>query len=381
MTTPSQPDPMAAMAGSNDLQSSLDRLDGDVRGLTRAIQGQNNGNGTSTSPATASSFASQGVTFTGGSYSGAGGGSGGMGSLAGGIFNGGSGGTFGTNPFSFGGSGAQALANIGTSIINGQFLAGAQQLNDQAQINTYGYQQAGFWSASSKSTIRTTFGGDSGSNLFSNNLAYSAADARMGGTLLAQISGQANYTAGPGAVYGRGNAPYQLAAATGLANPGLGMTGAASIAGALYNPSTSYNLMMMGVANTPLQLGTGRANNISGVEAAIGQRFGFQGFNAKTGTFNGQNLAANLNNPLFEMQMMQATGMTQQQYNQWAQEWAQTNNWAVAGHTTMNQMQNEISQYMNGSAGQQKQAQAYLSWRADEPPPVDDSGTGRADCY
>jgi hypothetical protein len=139
------------------------------------------------------------------------------------------------------------------------------------------------------------------------------------------------------------------------------MTNAASISGAFYNPSTSYNLMMMGVANTPLQLGTGKSQSMTGVEAAIGQRFGFQGFNSKTGTFNSQNLSANLDNPLFQMQMMEATGMSQQQYNVWSQQWAMMNNAALKGGTSMGQMQGQISQYMNGTSSQQKSAQSWLS--------------------
>lgn len=364
MTTPMQPDPMGGMiAGSSDLQSTMDRLDLDIRGLTAAINGMNNGNGTNTSPAMSSTLAAQGVTFTGGGYAGAGGGSGGgiLGGFGAGGNNG-SGGTGGTNPYSMfgGGSLLQGAVNVASSVVNGQFRSGAMQLGDQALINTYGYTQAGFWNVSSGSAIGTAFGGGAGGRMYMNNLATSASDARIGGMLLSQISGQANYTAGAGPTYGRGNAPFQLAATTGMANPGLGMANAAGISGAWYNPSTSYNLMMMGVANTPLQLGTGRAQNMAGVEAAIGQRFGFQGFNAKTGTFNAQNLAANLNNPMFQMQIMDATGMSQQQYNIWAQQWAQMNNWAVSGKTTMNAMQNEVSQYMNGSSSQQKQAQAWL---------------------
>lgn len=357
MTTPMPPDPMGnSVAGSNDLQASIDRLDADMRALTTAINGQNNGNGTTTSPAMAPSFASQGVQFT------TGGGGGGGGILGGIIGGGGSGGFTGTNPYSFsGGSGAQAAVNIAAKTINGQFLAGSQQLNDQAQINTYGYTQAAFWNVSSKSAIFTAFGGGNGANLTQNNLATSASDARIGGQLLSQISGQANYTAPARGQYGRGNGAFQLAATSGFANPGLGMTNAASISGAFYNPSTSYNLMMMGVANTPLQLGTGRSQSMTGVEAAIGQRFGFQGFNSKTGTFNSQNLSANLDNPLFQMQIMEATGMSQQQYNVWAQQWAMMNNAALKGGTTMGQMQGEISQYMNGSSSQQKAAQAWLT--------------------
>jgi len=99
---------------------------------------------------------------------------------------------------------------------------------------------------------------------------------------------------------------------------------------------------------------------MTGVESALGQRFGFKGYNSKTGTFDSQNLAANLNNPLFQMQIMEATGMSQQQYNVWSQQWAMMNNSAISGHTTMNQMQNEVSQYMNGSASQQKAAQSWL---------------------
>lgn len=358
MTTPSQPDPMGGMvAGAADLQGSIDRLDRAMIGLTQAIQGMSNGNGTTTSPAMSSSFASQGVTFTNGSQVGTSYGAG-LGSFG----FGGSGGGGGTNPFSFaGGSLAQGAVNAVSSVVNGQFRLGAQSLNNQAIINTYGYTQAGFWNVSSQSAIGTAFGGGAGGNLRNNNLATSATDAYYGAQILSQVSGQANYTAPAGPVYGRGNAIYQAAATTGMANPGLGMANSASVSSAWYNPSTSYNLMMMGITNTPLSLGTGRANSMTGVEAAIGQRFGFQGFNSKTGTFNSQSLAANLDNPLFQMQIMQATGMTQQQYATWSQQWAQMNTWATAGHTTMNQMQNQISQYMNGSSSQQKSAQSWLA--------------------
>lgn len=367
MTTPPQSDPMgSSIAGAADLQSAIDRLDRTMEGLTQAVQGMSSGNGMVTSPAMSGSLAGQGVTFTGGSYPGAGGGSNG-GYLGTGGYNGGgtaagfgsSGGAFGTNPFSITNP-AQAAVNVGTSVINGQFLAGSQQLNDQAVINTYGYTQAGFWNVKAGSAIMTAFGGGNGAGLTQNNLATSASDARIGGTMLSQLSGQANYTQGAPGTYGRGNAAFQLAATTGMSNPGLGMAGSAGVAGNWYNASTSYNLMMMGVSQTPLQLGTGKSNNMTGVEAAIGQRFGFQGYNSSNGTFNSQSLAANLSNPLFQMQIMQATGMSQQQYNVWSQQWGQMNNWAQTGHTTMNAMQNEVSQYMNGSASQQKQAQAWL---------------------
>ena len=365
MTTPPQSDPMgSSIAGAGDLQSAIDRLDRTMEGLTQAVQGMSSGNGMVTAPAMAGSLAGQGVTFTGGSYAGAGGGSNG-GFLGTGGYNGGSagfgasGGTGGTNPFSISNPG-QALANVATSTINGQFLAGSQQLNDQAVINTYGYTQAGFWNVKASSAISTAFGGGSGSGLTMNNLATSASDARIGGTMLSQLSGQANYTQSAPGTYGRGNAAFQFAATAGMANPGLGMAGSAGVAGNFYNASTSYNMMMMGINTTPLQLGTGKSQSMSSVEAAIGQRFGFQGYNASNGTFNSQNLAANLDNPLFQMQMMQATGMSQQQYNVWSQQWGQMNNWAQTGHTTMNAMQNEVSQYMNGSASQQKQAQGWL---------------------
>lgn len=365
MTTPPQSDPMGGvLSGSADLQSSIDRLDDTMEGLTTAIQGISNGNGMTTSPAMASSLAAQGVAFSGGSYAGAGGGSNGAQSnLGSGGYNG-SGGTSGVNPFSItggSGSGAQALVNVASSAINGQFLAGAQQLGDQATINTYGYTQAAFWNVSSKSAITTAFGGGNGSNMTQNNMATSASDARIGGQLLSQISGQANYTAPAGGTYGRGNGAFGLAAATAMANPGLGMASSAGVAGQFYNASTSYNLMMMGVNTTPLQLGTGKTNNINAVEGAIGQRFGFQGYNSATGTFNSQNLSANLDNPLFQMQIMDATGMSQSQYNTWSQQWAQENTAAVGSKTTMNQMQNEVGQYMNGTATQQKAAQSWLS--------------------
>lgn len=354
-------DPMGGtVAGSADLQQSMDRLDGAVNNLTTAINRQSNGNGTSTSPAMASG--ASGATFTTGTYAGAGGGSANfMGGITGG--NNGSGGTSGTNPFSFsnlfsGGNLAQAAVNIGSSVVNGQFAAGAQQLNNQATINTYGYTQAGFWNASSKSAITNAFGGGSGSNLTSNNLATSASDARNGAAILSQLSDQSNYTAAQSGQYGRGNAAFQLATTTGMSNPGLGMTGSAGIASAFYNPSTSYNLMMMGVGTTPLQLGTGKQNSITGVESAIGNRFGFQGYNAKTGTFNSQNLAANLYNPLFEQQIMQATGMNQQDYQTWAQQWAQTNTWALNGKTSTSAVQNDIAQYMNPNSGAKGQASA-----------------------
>jgi hypothetical protein len=333
-------------------------------GLTTAIQGISNGNGMTTSPAMSSSLAAQGVAFSGGSYAGAGGGSNGAASnLGSGGYNG-SGGTSGVNPFSItggSGSGAQALVNVASSAVNGQFAAGAAQLNNQATINTYGYTQAAFWNVSSKSAITTAFGGGNGANLTQNNMATSASDARLGGQLLSQISGQANYTAPAGGTYGRGNGAFGLAATTAMANPGLGMASSAGVAGQFYNASTSYNLMMMGVNTTPLQLGTGKTNNINAVEGAIGQRFGFQGYNSATGTFNSQNLSANLDNPLFQMQIMDATGMSQSQYNTWSQQWAQENTAVVGSKTTMNQMQNEVGQYMNGSASQQKAAQSWLS--------------------
>lgn len=356
MTTPQQSDPMGGMvAGSADLQATMDQLNNTMRDLVTAVNGMDNGNGTSTSPSMAPSLAAQGVNFTNGQQ-----GSGG---------NNGSGGTNGTNPFSFSMGGfnssslsglvsnpAQAAANVGTSIINSQFMQAAQQLNPQAQINTYGYQQAGFWSVSAQSAIQQNFGGGAGHGLYQNNLATSATDARYGGILLSQMSSQANYASPNGGTYGRGNAPYQLAAATGLANPGLGMQNSASVSGAWYNPSTSYNLMMMGIANTPLQIGTGKANSMTGVEDAIGQRFGFQGFSSKSGTFNNQNLSANLNNPLFQMQIMQATGMSQPQYNAWSQQWAQENQWANAGGITMNQLQSDVSTYMDSTNGAQQGA-------------------------
>jgi cell wall-associated NlpC family hydrolase len=134
------------------------------------------------------------------------------------------------------------------------------------------------------------------------------------------------------------------------------MAASASVAGAWYNAGTSYNLAMMGIGATPLQMGTGRAQNMTSVESAIGQRFGFGGFDSKTGTFDSKSLAANLDNPLFIQQIMTATGMSQDQYNQWAQSWAQTNTMAATSGKSVNTIQSEISAYMNGSGGDQAKA-------------------------
>jgi len=341
------------MAGSNDLQAAIDRLDQTMVGMTTAIQGMNNGNGTWTSPASSPSLAAAGATFTNGNYGGAGG-NGGSTNASSGF--GSSGGAYGTNPF----TATSVTSGLISSAINGVFQMGAKQLNDQAQINTYGYTQAGFWNVSAQSATNVAFGGQGSAGLFNNNMALNATDARTGASMLSQISGQANYTAAQSGPYGRGNAPFQAAAGIALSNPGLGATGSASVSGAWYNAGTSYNLMMMGVANTPLQMGTGKAQSMTGVEASIGQRFGFQGYNAKQGTFNSSNLAANLNNPLFQMQIMQATGMTQDQYNQWSQSWAQENTWASKSGTSMSTKQSEISNYMNGSSGQQAAATKAL---------------------
>lgn len=351
-------DPLGgSVAGSNDLQASLDRLNQSVVNLATSIQGMTNGNGTTTSPAMASG--AQGATFTSGVF---------------GAGNNGSGGTTGTNPYSMGGasmgslgtalggasgafSATQILANLASSAYNVTTQQGVNQLNPQAQINTYGYTQAGFWNASSQSAIGNNFGGTTSGGLQQNNMANNVYDARQGGTVLSQMEGQAYYTGNAG----RGNNPFRATAGIAMANPGLGMTGSAGVAGALFNPNTSYNMMMMGINTTPLQLGTGKANSLTGVETSIGQRFNFGGFNSKTGTFNSQSLAANLDNPLFQSQMMQATGMTQDQFTEWAQSWAQANTWTQkAGKgVTMNQMQNEIADYMNGGPAQST-ASAWL---------------------
>jgi hypothetical protein len=351
-------DPLGGtVAGSNDLQASLDRLNQSVVSLSMSIQGMTNGNGTTTSPAMASQ--AQGATFTTGGF---------------GAGNNGSGGTTGTNPYSMGGSSGgglgsilggasgafsatQVLANLASSAYNVTTQQGVNQLNPQAQINTYGYTQAGFWNVSSQSAIGTNFGGTTANGLQQNNMANNVYDARQGGTVLSQMEGQANYTGGAG----RGNNPFQATAGIAMANPGLGMTGSAGVAGALFNPNTSYNMMMMGINTTPLQLGTGKANSLTSVEGSIGQRFNIGGYNSKTGTFGSQSLAANLDNPLFQSQMMQATGMTQDQYTEWSQSWAQANTWTQkAGNgVTMNQMQNEIADYMNGGP-QQSSATKWL---------------------
>lgn len=374
MTTPMPIDPMgSAVAGAADLQSSIDRLNGSIQNLTTSVQRLNNGNGTTTSPAM--SAAAGGATFTSGTYAGAGGGGVGYG----GGFNG-SGGQGGANPYSFasgasgllgsGSSLAQGIVNAASSAVNSGFTTAARQLNTQATINTYGYTQAAFWSTSSTNAIANNFGGGYGSSLRGNNLALNASDANIGGQMLSQISGQQNYTAasGPtanGITYGRGNAAYQFAAATGLANPGLGMTGSASVASALFNPSTSYNLMMMGIGTTPLQVGKGTQNSMASVEQAIGNRFGFGGGTA-AGTFDNNSLQANLTNPLFQMQMMQATGMSATQYQQWAQQWGSMNTWvnsanAKGKNVTMNQMQQQIAAYMSPtSASAQKTALSQL---------------------
>jgi hypothetical protein len=341
-------DPLGGtIAGSNDLQASLDRLNQSVVNLATSIQGMTNGNGTTTSPAMATG--AQGATFTTGVF---------------GAGNNGSGGMNGTNPYSMGGVGmggggggvsgafslTQMLANGISSAYNTTTQQGVNQLNPQAAINTYGYTQAGFWNASSRSAIGNNFGGTTANGLQQNNMANNVYDARQGGTVLSQMEGQAYYTGN----LGRGNNPFRATAGIAMANPGLGMTQSAGVAGALFNPNTSYNMMMMGIGTTPLQLGTGRANSLTSVESAIGQRFNIGGYNSKTGTFGSQSLAANLDNPLFQMQMMQATGMTPEQYTEWSQSWAQANTWTQkAGNgVTMNQMQNEIADYMNGGPSQ-----------------------------
>ncbi len=387
MTT--QPEATPPIAGGHGLQEAIDRLDGDINSLVTAIRGMSSGNGTTTAPSRATQ--ADGATFTtgvqGGGISSIGAGWGSNGAA---VVANGSGGTSGANPFSMAGGGgvggavaglaSSALSGIGNYVLN----AGANSLNNQAQINTYGYVQASFYgsspavnSAGYQGAIGTAFGGASPGRGITrqNNMALNATDARFGASILSSVVGSSNYVNGtPGIGYGTtasGNggmtSPYLYAAGFAMANPGLGMESSAQLTQNLMSPTTSYNLRMMGVGTTPLQYGTGKANNPASVLQSIGTRFGIQGNNAATGTFNSQSLAANLNSPLFQYQMEQAMGMSPTQYQEWANSWTQQNtavsnfNASGKGSITMQQMQDQVGLYMNGTGSQQKSAQQWLT--------------------
>ncbi len=397
MTT--QPESTPPIAGANDLQHSIDTLDRSMNELVTAIRGMTNGNGTTTTPSSATQAG--GATFTTGTQGannivggGWGAGSGQTGNGAG-IANG-SGGTSGANPFSMaGGSGgigisgavgglmSSALGSAAGAVGNYLLNAGPNQLNNQAQINTYGYVQASFYggspapgSAAYQSAIGTAFGSAGKGGIYGqNNAALNATDARFGASILSSVVGSSNYVNGtPGIGYGTtaaGNggmtSPYLNAASFAMANPGLGMESSAQLTQSVMSPLSSYNLRMMGVGTTPLQYGTGQANNPASVLQSIGTRFGFQGLNSASGTFDSKSLAANLNSPLFQYQMQQAMGMTPTQYQEWANSWTQQNtavsnfNSQGGSQITMQQMQQQVGQYVNGTGSQQKSAQAWLT--------------------
>jgi hypothetical protein len=387
MTT--QPEATPPVAGAHGLQEAIDRLDGDINSLVTAIRGMASGNGTTTTPSRATQ--ADGATFTTGVQGAVGGIGSGWGSAAP-VVASGSGGTSGANPFSMGGGAtgglsgvagrlaSTAISGIGNYVLN----AGANSLNNQAQINTYGYVQASFYGSNPsvggsgyQGAIGTAFGSaSSGRGITSqNNMALNATDARFGASILSSVVGSSNYVNGtPGIGYGTtaaGNggmtSPYLYSAGFAMANPGLGMESSAQLTQNLMSPTSSYNLRMMGVGTTPLQYGTGKANNPASVLQSIGTRFGIQGNNPSTGTFNSQSLAANLNSPLFQYQMEQAMGMSPQQYQEWANSWTQQNtavsnfNSSGKGSITMSQMQDQMGLYMNGTGAQQKQAQQWLT--------------------
>ncbi len=363
------------VAGASDLQAALDQNTRALEQLSTQVNNINNGNGTSTT--ISNSTMAEGAQFTTGSQnqmatnlgggSGSNNGSGFLSSIANAFGGGGGGGTGGTGTggstggflanFSITRTGSLlgSAANIATSLINASGAIGQGMGQDVLQQSTYGYitQNAGYSNGSggivSAGQAQTAAFGSAASGQL-NRLATGTTDAATGGAILTQMSDSPNFASNiPGMAsptLGYGTAPWTMAASVGMANPGLGETGSANVANALISPTASYNLQMMGVATQPIGIG-GKVNSLQSVYGAIANRLMGQQL-SKNGTMNQQQLTTNLNDPLMAYQMMQATGMTADEYQQWANSWEQQNQAASSKNISLGTVQNDIGQFMAG---------------------------------
>lgn len=372
MTT--QPDSYSngsAIAGANDLQAHIDALTRAVEQNTSAVQSSDNGNGTTTTVSQASQAG--GARFTTGSQNSmAAGGNAASGGAAGGgnavtSLTGGTGGTNnGGSLLNFSitktGSLLGGVANFASTLINASGNVGANMINDALTQNTYGYmiQNAGY--ANNGKTItgqqaqNSLYGTISNGQVQNGNrLANNASDAALGGSMLTQLSNNPMFAQTAGTMTnaqaqatfgGYGTSPYITAAGVGLANPGLGEQGAANVAQAFISPTASYNLQQLGVATQPIGIG-GKSNSLSSVEGAISQRLMGQKPSA-SGTISQKTLTTDLNDPLMQYQVMQATGMTADEYQEWANSWEQQNQGALASGKSLGQVQQGIAQFTAG---------------------------------
>lgn len=373
MTT--QPDSYSngsPIAGANDLQSHIDALTRAVEQNTQTVASSGNGNGTTTTVSQASQ--AEGARFTTGSQNamaaggnaasgGASGGGNAVSSLTGGTGGTNNGGSLLNFKITKTGSLLGGAANFASTLINASGTVGANMLNDALTQNTYGYMvsNAGYTNSSGQAIT-----GQQAQNALygtivngkvqnGNRLANSASDAALGGSMLTQLSNTPMFAQNAASMTnsqsqttfgGYGTSPYTTAAGVGLANPGLGEQGSANVAQALISPTASYNLQQLGVATQPIGIG-GKSNSLSSVEGAIAQRLMGQKSSA-SGTLNQKQLTTNLNDPLMQYQMMQATGMTADEYQEWANSWEQQNQGALSSGKSLGQVQQGISQFSSG---------------------------------
>lgn len=372
-----------AISGSNDLQSVLDQNTAAVQALTTAINNADN-NGTGTTTSTITSAQAGGATITTGSLNtmatnigggtgsnngsgflssisnafGGGSGSGGSGSS---LASSSSGGSLGNFSITGTGSILGAAANVASTLINTSGALGVSMGQDIIQQNTYGYisGNAGYSNGaggtiSAQQAQTGAFGSAASGQL--NRLATGTADAASGAAILTQMADSPNFASNiSGAAaptQGYGTTPWTMAAGVGMANPGLGETGSADVANALISPISSYNLQMMGVSTQPIGIG-GQVNSLSSVYGSIASRMMGQQLSSN-GTMNQQQLTTNLNDPLMAYQMMQATGMTSSEYQEWANSWEQENQAATSKNISLGTVQNDISQFMSGQMSASK---------------------------
>jgi hypothetical protein len=364
------------IAGANDLQSHIDALARAVEQNTQAVASSNNGNGTTTTVSQASQ--AQGARFTTGSQNAmAAGGNGATGNLLSNLMGGSGGGGSGSTATGGTSNGGSLLnfnitktgsvlggvANFASTLINSSGVIGANMMNDALTQNTYGYMvsNAGYTNSSGQA-----INGQQAQNALygtivngrvqnGNRLANNSSDAALGGSMLTQLSNNPMFAQNAGtmtnaqsqaAFGGYGTSPYTTAAGVGLANPGLGEQGSANVAQALISPTASYNLQMLGVATQPIGIG-GKSNSLASVESAMAQRLMGQKTSAN-GTLNQKQLTTNLNDPLMQYQVMQATGMTADEYQEWANSWEQQNQGALSSGKSLGQVQQGISQFTSG---------------------------------
>ena len=375
---PAEFDPgRGGMLGVNDLQQTVDKFNEAVTTLTGTVNNMSSVMSTGLTRSPSHSASADGATFSAqpgmgstmasfvsashGSPSGPGSGGGGGGSGGGGQGGLGSGGWGG------GGGAGSAGGSGGSGFSSGMGATPAQMVQatsgaignwgnsvqgNMTLFNAFGTQMQTQWSWGAQAAQNQTFGYYNASQ---NAAALNAQDAAAEYSTLAQIGG------GNPSASSRGRNALTATNAFAYANQGLGGAGASSLAGWLYNPTTSLRMMQQGVRYTPLNQGTGTANNLASFISNYEHQVGVSGYNAKTGTFNQNSLNAAYAVGGSVYMSLLASGASANQIQDLQSTASMLNQAAIKGHTTTSNVLSVVQQAENGSPDARSKANKQLA--------------------